>query len=1085
MGSDDEHSFGGSGGGGLNLASSSLFGAQLNCAASLDLEEQAPSPSNLELLQQQARPSVRFDPLAQLLGSDTEDDTTDAAGDSDSEIGDKENSPVGRPSLPLSAAHSMILGAQTTSDEEEEERRRPFSTARFALNRGADSIVARLASSRRSRAVSDSSSEEEDTSGPRQRTMSSLRLDSDSDSDSDSGSEPLPVTVNAPSLSLVPAKKPRPPRKSKKTLENDAALGERPASKAALAKIHQETERLVRETAVLINPLDYTQRLIPDDFFTRFDLYSAAATASVPDTLVTQPKLKPAELPQHTFHYESDSGDYEVEIVDDDHIAPLSLGPSVLSPLHKPPAAAVLSPSNPLRGSHTTDLDSILEYASQPLRSSAPAAVRRPPTDGPMGLRELNGALMRAMYKHDEEALRAATAESAPTGAATADVGENVDEGGERETDGHSAGSDGDEGSASESGLEDIDAVLSPRTRRRPAAVISDDDDDGDDDDDEPIAPATTRPLLEPGRKAQRLVRESSAVVVSSDKEKTKFLGMFKMPAPKKPFTAKQPVVLSPPPQPASVEAEPTPSQPSQPEIPVSASQDFSYLFPSQAGIVSDTQDSLLMTPAEEVSGGRQHDSIMDTQTMSYSGHLEQFPEYPITQPTQMMDHDHFSDDKEEVGRVRTVQVTQQTQLTEDTGSDAGDSVLPTMVRQALVAGASSDLDESGGEEAGDVGDESPSPQPRVPVGRLLRRGNVEAQRKQKRRNARRSEFVEAEAEEGDSFESDGETTGAGARKFNWGDGGPVARQPANDSDSDSEDDMDSEEEEAALLADPMINNEIDENESEGDEAIRELHRQRDFDEDEANIQTLYNDITTGALKNRRALNRTGFALADDEDYNDRQTRAERMEERARMNRKLMAREIHDKDLAEIAKNPETAAFARAALMRPPPPTSAPGSSSSGTAVGEPDDDEMLMLPGDDAFELEEIVDDRHVAMAVQQQLTRTRMRVDSDDDEDPSTISLRWPAAARIAGRPLGSSQASAMTDSLPMDDMEGDAFSSVSVEKLIVRRRTLLAATGKDDSKLSSSNRGSSLLKRPGTALLGATAKRLNVTSGNKKTT
>ncbi|KAJ2622064.1 hypothetical protein GGF44_005409, partial [Coemansia sp. RSA 1694] len=435
-------------------------------------------------------------------------------------------------------------------------------------------------------------------------------------------------------------------------------------------------------------------------------------------------------------------------------------------------------------------------------------------------------------------------------------------------------------------------------------------------------------------------------------------------------------------------------------------------------------------------------------------------------------------DDDEEVGRVQvTAQVTQPTQLMVATGSDADDSVLPLMVRQALASAVSSDLEEpvedassasSNGDDGEDRGissmvDASLMSPPRAPAGRLLRRGDVVAQRKQKRRNAKRSEFVEAEAEVGDSSDSDGEAKGAAPRKFNWGGEGPGAPKPVDESDED-EDDMDSEEEEAALLADPMINNEVDENESEGDEAIRELHRQRDFDEDEHNIQTLYNDITTGALKNRVSRNRTGFALADEEDYNDRQTRAERMEERARMRRKLLAREIHDKDLAEIAKNPETAAFARAALMRPPPPSSALGSSSSGTAVGDPDGDEMLMLPGDDAFELEEIVDDRHVAMAVQQQLMRTRMRVDSDDDEDMSAPLSRHATAGggRIAGgRLLGSSssQTSAKTDSLPLDDEDGDAFSSVSVEKLIVRRRTLLAS-GKEDSVFSANgSRASSL--------------------------
>ncbi|KAJ2833507.1 hypothetical protein GGI24_000821 [Coemansia furcata] len=1012
--------------GGFNLASSSLFGAQHNCAAPVD---DFPD-SGLD----RPRASVRFDPLAQLLGSsDTEEDTTDAVGDSDSEIGDKENSPVSRPLLPLASAHADVLAAQittTTTDEEDEEdeepvtsRRRPFTAARFALNKG-DSIVARLAS-RRGRAVSDSSSDEDAAAaalqfdGPRQRTMSSLRIDSDSD-------EPLaPMAASPqppPAAAPAKVKKPRAPRK--KAPAEDGVPKERPASKAAMAKIHQETERLVRETAVLINPLDYTQRLVLDDFFARFDLY--ASNASDPAaTAVDEPKPKPASLLQHTFHYESDSGDYEVEIVDDD-ITPAMGRVGILSPIKSPAASSK---------HHGSDLDSILDYASQPLRSSAPtSSAMRPPTDGPMGLKQLNGALMRAMYKQDEEALRAAMTASTAV--------EPIDKNGEREDAGDSGESGSDAGveSDSDSELEDIDSILCPRLKRRPAPVISDDD-----DDDEPIArpPSVTeqKPLPPP------------TTIASSDRGK-KFLGMFKMPAAK---PKAKPVV-------APIEL--TPLEPSPPENPMSASQDVPYLFSSQLGGVGDTQDSLLMTPAEDVTN-RQFDSLGDTQ-MGMMGHLEQFPDFQETQPTQMM----ADDDDEEVGRIQLAQNSQPTQLTMATDSDAGqdDSILPTMVRRALVSGgedsdASAEEEEDDGEEDdeekedGDSGIEekiggSMSPPSMAPVGRLLRRGEIAAQRRQKRRDAKRSEFVEAEAEEGDSSDSDGMSKGAGPRKFNWGDG--PAPKPAGVSEDEEEYDMDSDEEEAALLADPMINNEVDENASEGDEAIRELHRQRDFDDDERNIQTLYNDITTGALKNRVSRNRTGFALADDEDYNDRQTRAERMEERERMRRRLLAREIHDKDLAEIAKNPETAAFARAALMRPP----------GAAAV---DDDEMLMLPGDDAFELEEIVDDRHVATAVQQQLMRTRMRVESDDEDGAPK-----PAAASIAG----SSQLSSLTDSV--EDMDDGTFSAVAVEKLIVRRRTLLAS-GKDG-VASSLHRTSSLLKRPGASLLGAAAKRLNV-AGNKK--
>ncbi|KAJ2816778.1 hypothetical protein FBU31_006461, partial [Coemansia sp. 'formosensis'] len=518
----------------------------------------------------------------------------------------------------------------------------------------------------------------------------------------------------------------------------------------------------------------------------------------------------------------SDSGDYEVEIVDDD-ITPAMGRVGILSPIKSPAATSSFKP----RGS-AADLDSILDYASQPLRSSAPtSSAMRPPTDGPMGLKQLNGALMRAMYKQDEEALRAAMTASTAV--------EIIDESGERDGAGDSGDSESDAGveSDSDSELEDIDSILRPRLKRRPAPVIS------DDDDDEPVArpPSVTaqKPLLLP------------TAIASSDKSK-KFLGMFKMPAAKP--KAKPPV--------APVEL--TPLEPSPPENPMSASQDVPYLFSSQLGGVGDTQDSLLMTPAEDVTN-RQFDSLGDTQ-MGMMGHLEQFPDYQETQPTQMM----ADDDDEEVGRVQLAQNSQPTQLTMATDSDAGqdDSILPTMVRRALVSGgddsdASAEEEEDGGEEDeeeedGDSGIEekiggSMSPPPMAPAGRLLRKGDIVAQRRQKRRDAKRSEFVEAEAEEGDSSDSDGVSKGAGPRKFNWGDG--PAPIPAGVSDDEEEYDMDSDEEEAALLADPMINNEVDENASEGDEAIRELHRQRDFDDDERNIQTLYNDITTGALKNR------------------------------------------------------------------------------------------------------------------------------------------------------------------------------------------------------------------------------------------
>ncbi|KAJ2764213.1 hypothetical protein GGI18_006499, partial [Coemansia linderi] len=207
----------------------------------------------------------------------------------------------------------------------------------------------------------------------------------------------------------------------------------------------------------------------------------------------------------------------------------------------------------------------------------------RPPTDGPTGLRQLNSALMHAMYKQDEEALRAAAMNpSAATAAESADEailgkGEDVEPSSESD-------SDVGIGSDSDSELEDVESILSPRIKRRPAPVIS--DEDNDEDDDEPVA----KPLPEPEQKTLPPVGAGS-----SDTSKSKFLGMFKMPVAKSTINAK--------PQPVPVEATPTPLEPSSPENSVSVSQDLPYLLSSQVGRVGDTQDSLLMTPAEDVAG--------------------------------------------------------------------------------------------------------------------------------------------------------------------------------------------------------------------------------------------------------------------------------------------------------------------------------------------------------------------------------------------------------------------------------------------------------------------------------------------------
>ncbi|KAJ1812323.1 hypothetical protein LPJ56_005539, partial [Coemansia sp. RSA 2599] len=495
------------------------------------------------------------------------------------------------------------------------------------------------------------------------------------------------------------------------------------------------------------------------------------------------------------------------------------------------------------------------------------------------------------------------------------------------------------------------------------------------------------------------------------------FIGLFKMPTKPNPKPKQKPESpvrqpVSPPSQQQEQQQSPAASS-SQRDPLADASQDLAYMFTSQIDQIN-TQDSLLMTPSQMSQFDNTFSMSMATQAQRIDMDTVDMPtQAQSTQPTQpLVEPTQFSMGITQPTQRMADQPTQSTQPTQsmtdagiastdtDTVAIAGEdddglmSVLPTMVRRALNPETErSDpavapvLEHQRKQET----EQEQEPARRRRTGKLVRRNGDDGARKgsakaKRKKQMLRSEFIEAEAEVGESSDSDGEGGAQPGGKFSWAEGEQSKSKP--EVSSDEEDlDMDSDEEAEALLADPMIDNEVSED-SEDEQAVRALHRKQDFDQDERDIQELARDIATGNLRNRGSRNRTAFELGAEENYIDRQDRAERMEERLRLRRKLEAREIHDTNLAAIAKNPETAAFARAALMRPPPLASGYQSGSDGDDLqldlnradngsGDDDDDD------DDAFALEEVVDDHSVVAAIEQQLAHGIRRSDSDAESE------------------------------------------------------------------------------------------------------
>ncbi|KAJ2079817.1 hypothetical protein H4R24_003517 [Coemansia sp. RSA 988] len=1052
--------------------------------------------------------TTRYDPVAQLMDSDDSDDASNSVqrGGPTKVRSDSDAEDIPHMSFAAMAENdSSRLGAESkVLDIKPQKKRKPLKAARFKLDKGVkrDSVVGRMAAAHRARGInsdtSDDSDREADNSDIKQRVATkkvnhrnALDTDSDTDSgrsDSEPGAKQAELGDGGSDDSGLKTEGFDGKDKVAKSSSADSSSKNkgRAASKAAMAKIHQESERLVRETAINIDPEEFTQRLTLDDFLHRFDTRSRIPPAKK----LRKAFVVPPVQTKGTFTFAMGDGSSELVVVEDDSLMPQShASAGVLKLIHQSQHAKPLVRENAL--------DAILSHGSQPLHVSETRATGLQRTGGPLALRDLNSALLDVMYKKDVESRLAAAEKKAKR---QRDKEEKLErrtqsqQGPTKVEDDYEEAQMGSDDDVNESEAEEPGDGAISRGKRHTAGVY---DDFAGKELVTKSASSSPSDVYDTANchTDTKMPPTTTAAAIVAPVSKNKFVSMFRMPV--------REVAISPEKMAAKAsqrDGSPEFATPSQQDSAIPISQDLPDLFSSQIGTLN-TQDSLLMTPDMETQRNQQSlladeysDELQLLPATQQQSQVQMQPDQIMsTRPTQLTNPTQPLDTDNVAGQTQQTQLTISTVATAD-ASTSSTAILPTMVRRALDAN-SSEHDDDGiqDEPASDAELPQPAPleldenqaEPESPArlrkqGRLLRRkgGGLEgsaAAVREKPKRLKRSEFVEAEAEEGESSDSEGESKTVKHRKFNWGND---TTELAADSEDEEDLDMDTDEEEAALLADPMIDNDVEEDDS-GDEAIRDLHRQRNFDEDEKDIQNLFRDVTTGRLRNRNARDKAGLGFADEEDYNDRQTRAERMEERLRMRRKLLAREIHDSNLAEIARDPETAAFAQAALMRAP--------TADGRADSTDAEDAAL---SDGAFELEEEVDEHSIATTVQRHLARQRMRIDSDvesDTEDSrraadrSNINVSWRAAGRVAsGR--GDSQSSIFEESMADDDLGSDVFSTVEIEKLIVRRRTMLST---DTNQGAASKQGAawrplplqqSLLKRAGVSMAAANAKRFN---------
>ncbi|KAK9694039.1 hypothetical protein K7432_013609 [Basidiobolus ranarum] len=240
---------------------------------------------------------------------------------------------------------------------------------------------------------------------------------------------------------------------------------------------------------------------------------------------------------------------------------------------------------------------------------------------------------------------------------------------------------------------------------------------------------------------------------------------------------------------------------------------------------------------------------------------------------------------------------------------------------------------------------------------------------------------------------------------------------------------IDDDEEEEESDEDIMIPT-LDEDEEFDHQDIKELHLQQMKEKDRKDITNLMNDIATGGLRKRRRL---GFDDGKGYDLDDEFSDDENLNRRSRL-RLIKRRTNTDDFLDRIAKNPETAAFARAAVGK--------------EDVDDPDPFDHVEDNAEDVFSM---FRSNHSVSVEEIYSREISMEVDEMDDtvEEVNEEALH-NSEARIYYEQVttSSTSTSTSTKSVSFDFSQNDDFEGrdLSILRLIKNRGSALASSVED---------------------------------------
>ncbi|PIA16373.1 hypothetical protein COEREDRAFT_92649 [Coemansia reversa NRRL 1564] len=470
------------------------------------------------------------------MGSDDSDNDSDDVQHSGSNRMRSDNSTANISHKPLAdiiESNSPKLDADSkVPDRKLQKPRKPLNAARFRLDKNVkkDSVVGRMAAAHRARNISSDTSDNSDREGDgpdirKRSTSRTIRHRSASDTNSDSEPEAKQAEPSGDDLEGLGLNTKKPGNKALKSssVNPNSKSKVRAASKAAMVKIHQESERLVRETAVNIDPEEFTQRLALDDFFNRFDTRSRESSTKKPRKAFVVPSVQT----KGTFTFKMDDGSNELVVVEDDYpMLQSHTAVGVFKSIH------LTQQTKPLV--HGNALDAILNHGSQPLHVSEAQSTGHQRTSGPLALRDLNTALLDVMYEKDVESRLAAAEKKAKRQRDKAErlerstqsqIGQKEVEDDQEEAQMNSDDNDG------ESAAEELEDEPIARGKRHTAAVYDDDDPAGKDERDTKSVSSTPLHVQDTASKnAGTKVLPPVAAATTVPASKNKFVSMFRMP---------------------------------------------------------------------------------------------------------------------------------------------------------------------------------------------------------------------------------------------------------------------------------------------------------------------------------------------------------------------------------------------------------------------------------------------------------------------------------------------------------------------------------------------------------------------------